>query len=710
MPEYVFKVMHGFCGAGLGAMGFKQSRPRAGLSTGQYRTLGGFDSDPGACRNFELLTGVRATQLDFFERWAYEAYHGHPPPSGWREVTLDDIRQAAGHEFPDVLFLSPPCVGFSGLVGGQKSKAPKYQALNSLVARGIFHCLEAWADDPPSFVLLENVPLIQTRGAELLEDVEKVLRAYGYAVAHTTHDCGVIGSLAQHRERFLLVARHMAKVPAHLHEPPARRVRAVCEVLDDLPIPGLGIGGPMHELPKLELLTLLRLACVYPGKDWKWLNKLPFDGIRLEPARSFNGDTYGVTPWKGSAAAVTGSAQTSRGRFAVQDIRAGLGEKTPAFNNVLQVIPYLGSASAITAGGTPTAGGQSFADQRVLRQDVLFSNLGRVESPGGPAHAVVGATRPAGGALSYADDRVFDLAEIAPSTSWDGKGKYRVTARDEAAGAVIGESSTGNGAFAFQEVRLEKSAVGSRYDTLGVIPHDGAAGAVSAASEVGGGRYAWQDRRVVPDGEVSAEELADVQMGQHSGKLRVEDWLGSAHAVQTNDRVGSGALSVSDLRFTAKSEDGQFLTAGHLGVRPWQGTSGAVVGNAKHDRGTWSVADPRTWKLTDRISPMPILLSPYGTGWHRPFTTLELGVLQGLPALAEDGGWLVLDGGAHTHWRKYIGNGVPLGASQAIGDVIGRTLILVAEGRSFTLSSEPVWVDPGGVHMNELLFAITVAM
>ena len=51
------------------------------------------------------------------------------------------------------------------------------------------------------------------RGRHLLEQINKPPGHYGYAVAETTHDCGVIGGQAQSRKRFLLVARHIEKVP-----------------------------------------------------------------------------------------------------------------------------------------------------------------------------------------------------------------------------------------------------------------------------------------------------------------------------------------------------------------------------------------------------------------------------------------------------------------------------------------------------------------
>lgn len=103
------------------------------------------------------------------------------------------------------------------------SLTPKYQALNELTLRCIWLMCEAWKDDPASLIVFENVPRLATRGRHLLDQINKLLNHYGYAVAETTHDCGVIGGLAQSRKRFLLVARHVEKVPPFLYEPEKRR-------------------------------------------------------------------------------------------------------------------------------------------------------------------------------------------------------------------------------------------------------------------------------------------------------------------------------------------------------------------------------------------------------------------------------------------------------------------------------------------------------
>ena len=202
---------HLFAGLGGGAKGFNRGEARVGNLRARFRCLGGVDVDAAAMRDFQALAGVPGTVLDLFDRRQYIDFHGVAPPPGWREAVPADIRVAAGNERPHIVFLSPPCKGFSGLLAEQRSRSTKYQALNRLTLRGVWLMLEAFGDDPPDLIVFENVPRIANRGRHLLDQIADLLRGYGYAVAETNHDCGEIGGLAQSRKRFLLVARTSRK-------------------------------------------------------------------------------------------------------------------------------------------------------------------------------------------------------------------------------------------------------------------------------------------------------------------------------------------------------------------------------------------------------------------------------------------------------------------------------------------------------------------
>lgn len=127
--------------------------------------------------------------------------------------------------------------------------------------------------------------------------------------------------------------------------------------------------------------------------------------------------------------------------------------------------------------------------------------------------------------------------------------------------------------------------------------------------------------------------------------------------------------------------------------------SGAVVGFAKWDRGAFAVGAPvggldlkRAWEESPELPPR--IISRWNT-WNRPFTTLELAALQGLPVLPSDwdGEPFQMEGG-HTRQRMHIGNGVPVAAAQAIAEEMAETLLRARLEESFRLSAQPIWVGP----------------
>lgn len=492
MSTVEIRHFHLFCGLGGGAAGFNLGAARVGQATARFRCLGGVDVDPAGVADFQRLAGVPATHLDLFDRALYLAFHGRPPPDGWREAMPDDIRRSAGGERPHIVFTSPPCKGFSGLLSQQRSGSARYQALNALTLRGVWLTLEAWADDPPEFVLLENVPRIASRGRSLLDRIEALLQRYGYATAETVHDCGELGGLAQSRRRFLLVARHREKVPPFLYEPQRRPLRAVGEVLEALPLAGdTDAGGPMHRLPSLQWRTWLRLAFVEAGSDWRSLERLRVEGgvladYGIAPETEWQGGVLGVRRWDAPTGTVTGRSGPTNGAFAVADPRwPGRHEY-----GQLGVRRWDGPTGAVSGQSAPGGGRYSVADPRLPKNDRRHWNLWRVTPWTGPAGTIIGATRPGSGALCVADPR------RAAHERWSG-GKYRVTNFDAPAGTVIAASTTGNGAFAVADPR---TGWGKRphYQTAGhygVVPWDRPAYAVTGKAKQDTGRWSVADPR-----------------------------------------------------------------------------------------------------------------------------------------------------------------------------------------------------------------------
>ncbi|BCH33225.1 hypothetical protein MesoLjLc_51550 [Mesorhizobium sp. L-8-10] len=635
-----------------------------------------------------------------------------------RRQTVEEVwnlEVAEDDTYCSPLIATHNCKGFSGLLPEQSSKTAKYQALNRLTLRGVWLMLEAWKDDPVELIVFENVPRIATRGRHLLDQIIALLRAYGYAVAETTHDCGELGGLGQSRKRFLLVARHEKKVPPFLYEPEKRRLRGVGEILERLPLPGDPAGGAMHRMPALQWKTWVRLAFVEAGSDWRSLNKLAVENGVLRdfgilPDGAWRDDILGVLPWDRAAPTVTAQAGATTGRFSVADPRVDGHPKSVQ----LGVRRWEDTAAVVKGDVSVGTGPYAVADPTIPGKP-RFNNVFRIVPWAAASPAVAGPGGPAGG-LAVADPRAGEGRHV--------NGKYRVTAFDEPANAVIGASTTGNGAFVVADPRpvsdLHKGAHGVRQWT-------DTSGTVQGESLPSNGAFAVADPRpgkptedlqgnwhitpfdepahaVVGNRKSGASAVADPRTGygpnSHRNKLKVVGFEQTAGTVTGSDRVGSGALSVADPRPAAFGEKrDNYQTGGHYGVVPWGGTAYAVPGFAKHDRGNWSVADPR------EVEPEPIIELPKpedrlvaviraldGT-WHRPFTTLELAALQSLVD-PDEVGTFVLEGQSDSAWRERIGNAVPPDAAESIAGVMATTLLLAMTGETFMLSSQPIWVQP----------------
>ncbi len=625
------EIRHGhlFCGLGGGAKGFNRARPSIGTLQGRMRCVGGIDNDAAAIRDFTRAAGVQGTVLDLFDRSQYVAFHGREPGPEWREAGTAEIHAAFHHQRPHIVFLSAPCKGFSGLLSEGKSKTDKYQALNRLTLRGIWLLLEAYKDDPVELLLFENVPRIATRGRHLLDQITALLRSYGYVVSETTHDCGELGGLGQSRKRFLLVARHLEKVPPFLYEPPKRALRAVGDVLGRMPVPGDLRAGPMHRIPALQWKTWVRLAFVEAGSDWRSLNKLAVDNGHLRDflvVPEYHHGYLGVRNWSEPTGTVAGRSSPSNGAFSIADPRFAQSSKW-SDGQAYGVRRWDAHTGTIGGQQNPGQGGYSVADPRPAREGKLFSKY--------------------------------------PVSHWAGS-----------TGTVIGGDDMG--AYAVADPR--HGGLQKHNNEFRIVPWSQAGGAVTSAH--GTGQCVADPRRAGPS----------------FGKYAVTRFDEAAGTVISGSTTGQGAFAVADPRSGIQRAKGDnYLTAGHYGVTPWSEPAGAVSAAAGHDNGRWSVADPRPaaapqsgWiampaaaeKLVCRIQSID------GT-WHRPFTTFELAALQSLVEPEEE---LELDGLSDQAWRERIGNAVPPRAAEAIGEEMGRTLLLAWSGETFALGCTPIWV------------------
>ena len=401
--QYQWKVLQLFSGSGGATLGFQRAKVNWRGMQGSFRTLAGIDVDPRACKNYEYLTGSKAVCMDLFEKRDYVAFHGHEPLSNWHEANPEDLIKATNGEYPDLVFLSPPCKGFSALLSKKTSETERYQALNRLVVRGIFLTLEAFKDDLPAFFFLENVPRILTRGKKLLYTITRMLESYGYVVNGRSHDLGEIAGLAQHRKRYLLVARNPQKISTFLYQPPKQRIKSIGEILAKIPFPDNLASGPLHRLPRLQWKTWVRLALIPAGGDWRDLEKIAPEQYSLEYVPRGSGP-FGVQNWERPGATVIGNASVKGSNAAaVADPRLKPMEGRHAC--VYQVVKWDGQAPTIT-GTRFRSGASAISDPRTNLKDSTHTAIYQVKKWEKEASTITGAHGSNNCALSIADPRM----------------------------------------------------------------------------------------------------------------------------------------------------------------------------------------------------------------------------------------------------------------------------------------------------------------
>jgi len=367
-----YTVLFPFCGIGAGALGFLQARAKLCGLDARFRSLGGIDNDPDACRDFEALTASPALCTDV------------------GEMSTEDLR-AFCPECPDVVFSSPPCKPNSRLMSNRVAKTARYQRMQRLIVDWLQLVFETYSKRP-KLILIENVPGITSRGRELLAEIKELLAREGYVYDEGMHQCGELGGLAQLRTRYLLVARRPKDVPPLLYKPPKLRVRGCGEVVGLLPLPDNGEGGAMHTMPKLSWLNWIRLALIPAGGDWRDLpgvlegkaRREVFQRYRIEDwdqptfcvdgpgtngtygvadvrVKSARNGAYGVRGWKAPSRTITGSANVDNGPFAVADPRLPI--KT-GFDHAYRVLKWEEPSFTVAGKTHPGCGAYTVADPR----------------------------------------------------------------------------------------------------------------------------------------------------------------------------------------------------------------------------------------------------------------------------------------------------------------------------------------------------------
>lgn len=537
------------CGIGGQDLGLEQSSHTYKGIVGKFETMLGIDVDPNACRNFERITGNKSACIDLFTRRQYIMFHGHEPGPEWEELTPQRLRVVVGRR-PDVVIMSPPCKGNSRLLSKKRAQEPKYVALNELPERIYQLVTEAWFDDLPPILLMENVPGIKDegRGNVALKNINQRLASHGYVFHEGLYDCGEWGGLGQKRIRYLHIARLPSKVPSFVFQPPKLPLKSIGDIIGPLPMPGdIEKGGKMHRIPKLAWKTWERLALIPAGKDWRALEK--FD-------RNQWGGAWRIIPWNEPSNAVTAATKgvgQSTGASALADPRL---EYVQGFGNKYRVVSADEPCPTVT-GSRLGSGAPIYADAKVPD----YANLCRVADWKEPGPTITGGNGPSNGALSVADPRLNKRDGRYPGT-------YRVIPWYEPASTVIGQSDVQTGALNVSDPRIKTKWSGA--GNYGIMEWDKPAKTITGSSDIHAGAAALADPRI-PDPEergifiiiaadgtwhrpITTFEMAMIQgfpiimrggrpfelVDCSDGKAR--EYIGNAVPVQTATAIGNALL------------------------------------------------------------------------------------------------------------------------------------------------------------------------
>jgi site-specific DNA-cytosine methylase len=608
-----YTVVHAFSGSGGCSSGFDEEG---------FETLAALDFDADACADLDYLLNRKVAVVVDIEK-----------------MEPADMRRIVGDRRPDVYVATPPCKGWSRLLGKGRRMSDKYVRMCSLAVRSVWLALHAW-DEPPPLIVIENVRGMSTEGREMMDIIKRELRAFGYLFDIRTHNVGKLGHLAQSRERCLFVARDPKRCPAFLMVPDSHPLRPCGDELGKLPPPTLDKASKsMHKLPQLSAMNWLRIAAIPPGKDWKALP--PRIQLGGDP-KNRHDSKFGVEDWNAPAHTVT-----------------GVGSRVP-------------SGRSAVAHPVPVHG----VDLQIADRDGRQSGGFGVNAWGAPAHTVVGHTDVSNTWASTATPITFTRSWSAGRRGDRGGVDPRL------------DCSPRNGAYGVQDPERPSATI------VGHHKHDNSPG---SWADNGPGfadpRLGYRDEGDEAAGKHSGRGCYGVlDTAAPAPTIR-----GHMEIRQAPGAVAE-PMSIDPRKEWDTSDPNSWAAKGRphaYGVQDWERPASTIRGSQKIVNSRASVAhpgypEPTHWLVRDEAGGL-VLLGPEITdwdaicylvimtedepgvwSWHRPMTDLELAVLQSLPA-EHNGAMLALRGPSGKR-REHIGNMLPKAVAKAIARACRATL------------------------------------
>ncbi|NOK38522.1 DNA cytosine methyltransferase [Corallococcus exercitus] len=437
---------------------------------------------------------------------------------------------------------------------------------------------------------------------------------------------------------------------------------------------------------------------------------------------------YRVGDWDSAATCVTGVTSMTAGMPSAADPRAldALGLGHAPRRGAEGVTAWDAPAPTVRGVARHDNGGAAVADPRALEGVALthargerFADQYRVQDWSAPGRTVTGATDVQAGAPVVADARPLDALALRA----DGRaGTCGVIAWDGPAGTVIGMPyvSGGSTPVSVADPRLDGLAMGTdnplrHRNKYAVTGWGSPSGTVTAASRPGSGAPSVADQRVL---ELVGLGQTATGAGTYAGRpglFGVMDERAPAPTVSGSATVSSSntPAALADSRAAAALDAlgvGPTCRNGFYGVLEWDQPARTVTGSLQVDNGSAAIADPRPAPrpvisihlalalLAEGWEPpkgalAPAILSPLSGCWHRPLTTLELAVLQGLPPVV-DGQPLEFVSSSDARVRSMVGDGIPAGGALVWQEEQLLAALKSKLGHGWSLVSD-FWFRPG---------------
>lgn len=746
-----FRIGYPFCGSGIGPCGSDAAVASYRGETATFVNAGGIDFDPVACRDFEYLTGARALCADvkkmkpadlrsFWGEQCPDATIGSAPckkasgllPKKMADQPKYDEMNELMVTFSKLLFRTyerGPAVAIWENVPNLLSRAP--EAVEAMVKvwtkRGyqVHYAKHNLGEEGGIAQHRERLAIIfrhpEFCPVPVLLPPKKPMKSVGE----------VLGPLPWPDDPRMGVERDGRVVTMH-NLPRLTWVNMVRLAL-------IGIDWGDGRAPKWDWRDLpprgqveewLQTRGLWPAQADEEARARLDEALLGAPSQKRN-EVFRREPvqqWEAPAPTVTGPG--GAGPMGVQDVRVNAlameSENSGRHTTKYAVWSDTEPGRTVTGAQQVGSGGPSVADPRLLNSISEkregrggFMQVGAWHQPSATVTARVEAT--AGQSMGAVADpgpaEALGLASTRPSRFHD---QYRVQLWSEPGKTVTGSTDIQEGAPAVADQRpLEDLSLrraktpprGNQY-TLGDWAEPAAT--VTAATGWPQGALCGADPRPL-------EQLAEGVTGDNAASFKgrpgyrsVGQWERPASPViaQASATGGSGYAAAADPRALEQLGLGCRAYNGFYGVLPWDRPANTVTASLQVDCGPAAVADPREvpspravislelalqllaegWEVP-KGALAPAIIAPDGT-WHRPLTTLELAVIQSLPAV-HDGKPLVLHGGSDKLRREHIGNGIPRAAEEAWGRQCLDALLRSAMGEGFRLVGGDLWVQPG---------------